>query len=515
MMRPIDTATWTPVTHIRNGHDYFSGQPLRIGNRAQLLGHGALVEDRRGIIRRVTRPQRHGSPILIADQPWEGRSVFFPQIMADEHTGRLRMWYGTHLGIAPEGRIHPYTLLYAESDDGFHWDKPLLDIVPDGEHARTNMLYRGANDNCSAFRIVIDPNETDAAKKYKMLHKGAMSAGGAEELALSSDGLHWRPYENNPVMPHRHDCNLNLLYDTSKRMWTAYGRPYAFSSGIWPGAKVPASDPIATARTAKTSGSPSKPWIVHHRRRVAIAESVDLIHWSKLRTVLGPEEGDENEFDNISILPYGDVLVGMISIFSEGSGHIPGQRMHVEPAFSIDGRSWERVPGKGHLLSPTGVAGDFDCDSVYAPAAALIDDASGEILIYYNGISWEEGKARESRTAIGLLRLPADRFVEQYADDEGGWLLTREFLLEGDNLEVNCRAKGFLKVELAEYPGQPIPGFSLEQCDPITGDHAAQTVTWRQGQRDLTPLRGKPIYVRFQMADAGIWSFTVRDSLQR
>jgi hypothetical protein len=283
-------------------------------------------------------------------------------------------------------------------------------------------------------------------------------------------------------MPHRHDCNVNLLYDTSRRVWTAYVRPYAFGSGLWPQAGA------------------------HHRRRIAIAESADLIHWSKLRTVLGPEEGDENEFDNISVFPYEDVLVGLIGIFAEEPGHLAGQRMHVELAFSSDGRTWERVPGKPHFLSPTERAGDFDRDSVYGSTAALIDEERGEILIYYNGAAWEEGDARNSTAAVGLARLPADRFVEQYAGPEGGWLLTKEFLLEGDALEVNCRAAGFVRVELAEYPGNGIAGFSLEECDPITGDHRAWPVSWRGGQRDLSALRGRAVYLRFYLKEAGVYS---------
>lgn len=488
-MRIVENTLWTPPRPAGTGLEYFSGKPLNIGTRKQLLAHGGLVEDRRDVVRRVTKPRRHPMPVLTAEYPWEYSSVFGSQILRDKAAGKLRMWYGTLPPIPPGGPIPPYTLLYAESEDGWRWKKPLLGIVPDGDHPRTNILYRGANNNCSAFRIVTDPDETEPSRKYKMLHKGAMNATGGEELALSPDGLNWSPYEGNPVMPHRHDCNLNLLYDTSRRVWTAFLRPYAFSTGQWP---------------EHGKG--------HFRRRVAISESRDLIHWSKLRTVLVPEEGDKNEFDNISIFSYGDVLVGMVGIFSEETGHQSEQRMHVELAFSTDGCRWERVPGNPQFLTPTGTPGDFDCDSVGVTSSALIDEANGEILIYYTGSSWEEGKALDSRSAVGILHLDTDRFTEQHADKEGGWLLTREFLLEGDSLEINCRAKGYVKAELAEYPGQAVPGFSLEECDKITGDHLSRVVTWRGGQRDLSGLRGRLVYVRFNMKDAGIWSFTVRDT---
>jgi hypothetical protein len=516
MPRPYPKSRWTPAWSALHPQAYHEGEPLHIGTRTQLLAHGAVVEDRRGVVRRIVRPERHPEPVVVAEHPWETRRTFYPQVLADKQTGRLRMWYGTLPAVPPGEPTPPYSLLYAESDDGLRWEKPLFDLCAAGEHRRTNILYRGQYGNCSAFAIVRDDHEPDPSRRYKMVHKEGKRPDGVftEALALSPDGIHWRPYENNPVMPQRHDTNLNLLYDTARQRWLAFARPYAFSSGLWP-----------------------SPRVGHHRRRVALTYSPDLIHWSKLRTVLGPEEGDGNEFDNIAVFPYGDVLIGFLGIFEEDPSDPHGQRMHIELAFSSDGCRWERLPGRPLFLSPTGRAGDFDSDTVYPATAGLIDDPGegvpaervhfgaegdsgggwaprGEIVLYYNGASWLDGDPGDCDSAIGLLRLPADRFVEQYADETGGWLLTREFLLEGDRLQLNMRARGSVTVELAEYPGQALPGFSLADCDPITGDYPARIVTWRGGNADLSALRGRPLYARFHLKEAGLFSFTVRDATQ-
>jgi len=492
-LAPMDVHTWTPGALAHGMDDYFSGAPLRVGLGTQLLAHSALIEDRRGVTRRVTPPERYGAPILRAEHPWENRAVFRPTVYADANSGRLRMWYGTLppvLEYMSRKLDNIYSLLYAESDDGLNWDKPRLDLVADTVHGQTNVIYRGGNNNCSAYEIIIDPQEADPTRRYKMIHKGGRDPAGisAEELAFSPDGLSWRPYAGNPVMPHRHDCDLNLLFDTTRSMWTAYVRPYAFGSGIWPGQQP-----------------------VHHRRRVAIAESADLIEWSNVRTVLAPMEGDPNEFDNISVFPHGNTLVGIVGVFEENELH--EQRQHSEIALSVDGRRWERIPGAAAYVLPTGSGNDFDRDSLGLSTAALVDDQAGELLLFYNGSRWEAGRFTGD-TAIGLLRAKRDRFVEQYAAEEG-WLLTRELVLEGNSLAVNCRvnqahgANGRLAVELAEYPGQAIPGFTLEDCDPITGDHAEHTVTWG-GRADLASLRGRPLYLRFQLRDAGLWSFSLR-----
>ena len=480
MYRPIDTGRWTPAEHARGPDAYYSGEPLRIGTSPQLLAHRALVEDRRAVTRRVTQPQRTAGPVVQPEHPWEQRGVSRAVVLADGGSG-VRMWYGTN-----------DSLLYAESDDGLSWSKPALGIVPDSSGAATNVVYRGTNDRCSAYALVRDPAEPDASRRFKLLYKGGKGRDGiiSQHLAFSADGLHWRPFEGNPVMPQRHDCNGNLVLDTDRGIWMTTVRPYVFGSGIWPEQKV---DGVK----------------LHHRRRVAICESPDLARWTKVRTVLKPDEDDQNELDHITVFPWHDMLVGFVGIFGDrardglGTGHYREQRHHIEVAFSLDGHHWDRAPGP--FLEPSGVTGDFDRDSVDVGNAALVDD-SGELLIFYSGSSWD--MPRQHRTCIGLLRTVRDRFVEQHAAEEG-WLLTREFLLEGDALEVNCRAAGSIAVELAEYPGRPAPGYALADCDPIVGDHRARRVTWR-GRGDLRGVRGRPIYVRFRLRNAGVWSFTVR-----
>jgi hypothetical protein len=481
----IDVCTWQPPAYGRHLAAYSSGEPLRIGTGRFLLAHSALVEDRRDVARRVTPPVRQADPVLAAEHPWEHQRVFHPNILPDPRTGGLRMWYGTLPTFKAGEPVPSYTLLYAESQDGLTWHKPLLDVVPDGSHARTNIVYRGANGNCSGFRVVADSREADATKAFKMLHKGGVDRNGVlgEELAFSPDGLRWRPFDGNPVMPMRHDCNLNLLHDPGRRVWTAYGRPSAWASGRW----LPGD---------------------HPRRRIAVAESPDLIHWSKVRTVLGPAEGDSNEFDNITVIPCGNVLVGLLGIFQVANGDQLQQFMHIEPAFSIDGVTWERLPGRPVLLGPSGRDGAFDRDSVSAATAAVVDPTTGDWLLYYNGI---EGSGGAARSAIGVMRVRPDRFVAQQAGPAGGWLLTREFVLEGNSLSVNCQAAGAVRVEMAEYPGRPLPGFSAEECDPITGDHLSHPVTWRGGQGDLSELRGRPVYLRFRLEDASLWAFTLRN----
>ena len=111
-----------------------------------------------------------------------------------------------------------------------------------------------------------------------------------------------------------------------------------------------------------------------------------------------------------------------------------------------------------------------------------------------------------------------DRFVGQQAGGEGGYLLTREFVLEGDRLEINylCpHAAGQIKAEILERPEenqpepQAFPGFSLADCDAIsTGDELNRVMTWN-GSSDLSALAGRKVYIRFFVQSATLYAFRI------
>jgi hypothetical protein len=96
------------------------------------------------------------------------------------------------------------------------------------------------------------------------------------------------------------------------------------------------------------------------------------------------------------------------------------------------------------------------------------------------------------------LRL--DGFISINAPLAGGELITRPLTFSGKQLELNysTSAAGQLRVELQNNDGTPIPGFTLDDCDPIWGDHIARVVTWKGGS-DLSSLAGKPVRIRFAM----------------
>ena len=124
---------------------------------------------------------------------------------------------------------------------------------------------------------------------------------------------------------------------------------------------------------------------------------------------------------------------------------------------------------------------------------------------------------------IGLAMTKIDRFVEQRAGDNPGYLVTKEFIIEGNRLKLNTtlQSKDYadlhIKAEIIKHPPpgghtgfSPVyEGFSLDDCDPISWtDRPDVTVKWK-GNPDIGSLKGKPAYLRFELQNMGLFSFRI------
>ena len=104
-----------------------------------------------------------------------------------------------------------------------------------------------------------------------------------------------------------------------------------------------------------------------------------------------------------------------------------------------------------------------------------------------------------------VMRL--DGFISIHAGYEEGEFLTRPLRFAGKQLEINYSTSGAgrLRVEVQNVAGQPIPGFTLEDCDPVQGDAISGIVKWK-GSPDVSRLSGQPIRLRFVMNEADLFS---------
>jgi hypothetical protein len=163
----------------------------------------------------------------------------------------------------------------------------------------------------------------------------------------------------------------------------------------------------------------------------------------------------------------------------------------------------------------------------------------------YFGTNWyiPEGDSEEELTLYGLIRRGdeiwqyvdeggahggdqgrtyyryrqrLDGFVSLDGDDKAGQATTRPLIVQGERLIVNVlntsqgRSTSAVKVAIIDDAGQEIPGFGLNDCDPVPADATQHTVSWRK-RTDISRLAGHPIRLRFELRNAKLFAFEVAE----
>lgn len=483
-----------------------------IVDEKQLFIDSHIISEATGVERVLHQPVKHvKNPLLLMEKPWEGVRVGSVTVLYDEQENLYKMWYLAVGPVTPtdlRGSRWFYHYCYAVSQDGIEWDRPIIN------KAKNNNVIPGF-DELPGFRGVVikDSHEQDPARRYKMMYRivDKINETDSINVAFSGDGLHWNMASENPVIPQT-DGGFCPFWDSRRCRYIAgvrYGPP--------------------------------------NTRIVSQTESIDFIHWTPKVTVLRRTLIDEpynTQFYWMAAAPYEDIYLGLIPAYhGSTTGKIAKDeqwkdRLDTQLTFSRNGISWDRV-GPGGVLpiesirrSPTNTKDwdywrhlaekmvflpygeykkDWDWGQVYpvCPPFIVKDDT---IRIYYRARG-ERHYARHHNAlgpnGIGLATLRLDGFVSLYAK-ERGVLTTRPLVFIGDTLVVNADASGGdITVEALDEAGNSVPGFSKEDCMPITTDDIDHVITWNNDP-DCSMLQARVIRLRFHLAKARLYSFEPR-----
>lgn len=451
--------------------------PILLGTETQLFVDDLLVAHKEGVVRRAHACKKLPEPVMRPEASWEHKGVdqriyIYGTVLRDEQTGKFRMWYNRGMRT-----------LFATSDDGIHWERPLLGICE----------FDGSKENNIVLALLHSPSivyNKDADRpdqRYQLLGFGE-KLGRGYCVAHSADGIHWEVYPKNPVLPNSDTCTL--AYDAATGEYLAFHKRYG------------------KHRDAK-------------RRLVYLATSRDMQTWSEPELVMAPdeiddaqvrEEGGRNaQFYNMSAFPYGGQFLGFVTHFrysgpperkgplqSGDDGPIDVQLVH-----SRDGRKWERCEDRSPVIPLGPYDYDAGCILGVSNGVVTVDD---EMWAYYTAITTTHGGfAPEKVITIARAAWRRDGFVSLDADGEDGLVETFTLKPTGNHLEVNVDAAGGeLRVAVLNGQGEPIPGFGSEDCLPVTGDSVRHAVRWKTGG-ELSP--NEPIRLRFHLNRAKLYSY--------
>jgi hypothetical protein len=497
------------------------GGVYQAGPLAQLFVDQMVVRQADNVAFTLHPARKHpANPLVVADQPWEGwRLEIYGNVIFDQEEQLFKMWY---FGESP-AYLPGYAALYATSLDGIHWQKPLVGTIEAGTIApgQHNVIAAGALEP----NVFKDLNETDPARRYKMItyqwdgksHAPDSPTQGYHTF-VSPDGLHWTRHGEKRICPGA-DV-ITGYYDRQRKLWVAL-------------AKI-TDVPVAHGRrffwlvTSPDFATWSEPRLVMHADARDDAGAMARIE--EVRSLLDVPDAAElihTEFYGTGFYQAESCVLGFPWIFTINNQARYGNQegpSEVQLAVTRDLEHWER-PFRIPCIE-RGAPGEWDPGFIVTQAEALrIGD---EIWLYYGGANFLHGtpclylpndpkRKTEYTSSIGLAIWPLDRFVSVDGPAEGGRLTTVPLAFTGNRLELNVDAKpnpterdksGTVRVELLDAAQKPLPGFGLS--DELKVDSLRHTVTW-SGNPDVSALQGRPVSLRFHLANAELYSFAFRE----
>ncbi len=463
-----------------------SAEPIDIGSRLEPLWDDFLIDSMDGVQQVLHEPALR-EVVLAFDAPWEGNTSCYVTVFEDD--GLFRMYYrGSHLDLETR-ESSEQRVCYAVSVDGIHWTKPELGLFEFEGSTANNIIWEGYGvHNFSPFK---DANpDCPPDERYKAIASGP---DRARLLAFkSADAIHWELMRDEPIITEgRFDSHNVAFWDTYRERYVEFHRDVA------DGARA-----IMTATTDDFLNWPDPVWLEYTEGTPTehlYTNAITAYHRAPHIFIGFPKR----------FLPRRDV----------GVHHLPGVSDGVFMT-SRDGLLFHRW--REALVRP-GPDQTRWVNRNNMIAWGVLQTRSGDPnlpdeLSIYSTEGYYVGPCELRRHTIRL-----DGFVSINAPATGGSFTTKALVFEGDGsvssnpeaaetkliLNYATSAAGSILCEIQDADGNPIPGFTLADCDEIYGDNIERVVTWG-GNAELKDLAGTPIRLHFQMSDADLYAIRFR-----
>jgi hypothetical protein len=361
--------------------------------------------------------------------------------------------------------------LYAESENGIDWRLPKLGIYDDHPtFPQGNIVLMDEFLVTHNFTPFIDTRpDVPAEQRYKALgglayqpHKEHLEVRkrrgpGGLRAFTSPDGIHWKKLKDEPVVPEEwgkyFDSQNYAFWSHSEQAYVCYFRRF-----------------------------------IKGYRGIARTTSKDFIHWTPF------VEMKANLPDEHLYTPCTQPYYRAPHIYIALPTRFMAKRGSATDILMMSTRGGDRFDREftQSFIRP-GIGAQGWANRANYAAIGIHETSATEMSLFLTG-----GRRYSLRI---------DGFVSVNAPLDTSNFITRPLKFTGDQLEINysTSAAGQVRVEIQDAKGQAIPGFSLDECEPIYGDHIARTVRWKNGA-DVTALQGTPILIRFEMSDADLYS---------
>jgi hypothetical protein len=479
--------SWTGSSALAQGPDTVQtgtlaaveNAPLELDMRRELFVDDYLIGSMQGAHLKMHSPTRRNVALEL-DRPWEGPFCGYFTVIKDGEIYRLY-----YRGMPGAGAKE--VTCYAESQDGKTFTRPDLGLF-EVNGTRENNVILAEHRACHNFAPFLD-QRPDVPKSQRFKALGGTGKPGLIAFA-SEDGIHWKPLQEDPVITQGAFDSQNVAF------WSERENRYVcffriFESGV---------------------------------RSVARAHSSDFLHWSEPQAMTYGDTPREHLYTS-QTHPYfraPHLYIGFPMRF------FPGQRviseadadaLEVVPLYRKDssdgvfltnreGNRYDRTFMEA-FLRPGLDPGNW-VSRVNMAARGVVPTSEESLGLYYS-----QHYAQPSHHLLHCS-LRTDGFASLNAPYAGGEMITKPLIFQGERMVVNfsTSAAGSIQVEFQDVDGKPLAGYALEDCKPLRGDSIQEHVTFKEAGIDVSPLKGKPVRIRFVMKDADLYSIQFAPFLQ-
>jgi hypothetical protein len=236
-----------------------------------------FIESSTGVELVMNPPYPTGQPVVVLDESWEtqpeARLGRTGNSVVKEDDGSIRIWYS----VDDPGNDERY-VSYAESSDGIHFTKPVLDLIDVSGTTANNAVIPSQIGGSSVW---IDPN-APPEERYKTQTKVySPEVWGQFHMHSSPDGIRWKLFENIRIGRGGWDTQSIVFWDPRIGRYVLYTR-------YW-----------VAKRHGTAEGNESY-------RTVRRLESDDLRRWDNQSIVMWPDEVDMATYEtSVPLRPAG------------------------------------------------------------------------------------------------------------------------------------------------------------------------------------------------------------------
>ncbi len=492
---------------------------IHIGSRRELFLDdyliGRMVDGAKLLLHTPVRRE----VVFRMEAPWESNAGSYQSIIR-EH-GRYRIYYQGGYDAPtlnhPEWKtpLDPDTdklVCVIESTDGIHWTRPELGLC-EWKGIRNNNIVmtdriaekvRGCVLHTAFWR---DENPAcPDEEKYKAVIAGFEPRG--LYLMVSPDGYRFSLKQDKPFWTQGKFDSQNLAFwDPVHKIYRVYYRVFT-QGGLHPIFDGMGLRQIATVSTPDFEHF-SEPIPLSYQDAEAIAlytnQVQPYLYAPHILMGFPARYVDNDEKWDASML----AMPGLEERAFRAAMHIRYGTVVTDAVFmsSRDGVAFHRWneafirPGPRQRHS--WVYGDNYIFWGMIPTKSTVEDAPDELSLYATDGCWED-----NGTEFRRYTLRQDGFVSVNAPYAGGEFTTQPIVFEGGRLTVNAEtsAIGKIRVELQNEAGNPIKGYSLADCYPLSCDSLNAVIRWKEKGSDIRDPAGHPVRVRFVLHDADIYA---------